>query len=275
MPDPYKPDPGHAGGGMEKPMRQVEIVAPVWRKLRAERPLIQNVTNFVVMNLTANALLAVGASPAMVHAPEEAGEFVRLASALVVNIGTIDATFAEGMRRAAGGAREAGIPWLLDPVGVGATQLRRDITKELLAFKPAIIRGNASEIMALAGEAAASKGVDSGESSESALRAAHALHEATGAVVAITGLVDHIISQDGVASVEGGHPLSQSVTGTGCMASALVGACLAVAPPPLAALAGLTLMKGAAEQAARDAEGPGSFAVRLIDALALLSDART
>ncbi|MGL5137394.1 MAG: hydroxyethylthiazole kinase [Beijerinckiaceae bacterium] len=239
------------------------------KELRARKPLIHNITNFVVMNFTANVLLAAGASPAMVHAPEEASEFAAISSALVVNIGTLDANFVAGMERAVASARSKSVPWALDPVGVGATPYRSAVAARLAAMQPAIIRANASEIMALSGLAGATpKGVDSIASSKEAVEAGLGLAAATGAVVCITGATDYVIDGQHVMTVEGGHASSQQVTGTGCAATALVGAFLAVAPAREAALAALTLMKRAAERAAFGEPGPGSFAVRFVDALA-------
>jgi hydroxyethylthiazole kinase len=257
--------------GWERALQHSDIAISVLRRVRAERPLVHNITNFVVMNVTANALLAVGASPAMVHAPEEAKHFAVLSRSLVINIGTLDDIFVDGMRRAAKAARRRAIPWVLDPVGVGATRYRQKTVAKLLKREPAVIRANASEIIAMSGAAAKASGVDAGDSSESALAAAEALHKATGAVVAVTGATDYVVSGEGVVSLTGGHALSQAVTGTGCITTALVGACLAVAPPRDAAIAALALMKAAAEAAAEGAAGPGSFAVALIDRLAALS----
>ncbi|MGL4240006.1 MAG: hydroxyethylthiazole kinase, partial [Beijerinckiaceae bacterium] len=195
-------------------MQHGDIARGVWRRVRSERPLVHNITNFVVMNVTANALLAVGASPAMVHAPEEAADFAAISRSLVINIGTLDATFVNGMLRAAEAAQKAGVPWVLDPVGVGATRYRQETAGRLLAFKPAVIRANASEIIALAGSVGSGKGVDSGDSSESALAAAKALNAQTGAVVAVTGATDYVVADVVGTPIAGGHPLSQSVTGT-------------------------------------------------------------
>jgi hydroxyethylthiazole kinase len=251
------------------------VVTPVLDRLRRKTPLVHNITNFVVMNYTANALLAVGASPAMVHAPEEAAEFAAISSALVVNIGTLDATFVAGMGRAVESANAKAIPWVLDPVGAGATDYRTDVAMRLAALRPAVIRGNAGEISALAGRRdAASRGVDSLSPSESAVVAGKALAERTGAVVAITGATDYVIGAGVTTEIAGGDPMSQRVTGTGCTATALVGACLAVAPPRDAAITALALMKAAAERAVYTAQEPGSFAVALIDALYALTVAK-
>lgn len=237
--------------------------------VRAGRPLIHNITNFVVMNWTANVLLAVGASPAMVHAVEEAAEFTAISKALVINIGTLDSGFVSGMDAAVASAAANQIPWVLDPVGVGATKYRTSVATRLAMRKPAVIRANASEIMALAGASAEGpRGVDSLAGSDDALVAARMLADRTGAVIAVTGATDYVISGSETIAIKGGHPLSQQVTGTGCAATALVGAFLAVAPPREAAIAALALMKWAAEQAEPEASGPASFAIRLVDAIA-------
>lgn len=238
-------------------------------RLRAATPLIHNITNHVVMNWTANVLLAAGASPAMVHAEDEVEEFVAISAALVINIGTLDPGFVSGMEKAAARARAGGISWVLDPVGVGATRYRMDVTRRLLAHAPSVIRGNAGEIMALAGAGAQQqRGVDSLAGSDAALDAARELARQTGAVIAVTGATDYVVAGDDVTAIWGGHPISQQVTGTGCAATALVGACLAVAPPQEAAVAALGAMKSAAEAAAAVSKGPGSFAVAFLDALA-------
>lgn len=250
---------------------------PVLRAVRARRPLIHNITNQVVMNFTANALLAIGASPAMVHAEEEVVGFVGLAQALVVNIGTLTMPALRSMTLAATKARRLAIPWVLDPVGVGATPMRDTAARDLAGLAPAVIRGNAGEIIALArltgfaGPTARQKGVDSLSGSEEAVEAARALSDTTGAVVAVTGAIDYVVSARTVHGVSGGHPVSQAVTGTGCAATALTGACLAVAPPTEAALAALTAMKLAAGRAAGSASGPASFAISFVDELHALT----
>jgi hydroxyethylthiazole kinase len=236
--------------------------------LRAKRPLVHNITNLVVTNFTANALLALGASPVMSHAPEEVEAFAAMAGALVINIGTLDAPSVASMHLAARRAAAAGVPWILDPVGVGATDYRTRTTAALLTDKPSVIRGNAGEIMACAGAAGAVKGVDSLAGSDAAVDAARQLSRTSGAVVAVTGATDYVVSGDDVAAVEGGHPMSQQVTGTGCAATAVIGAFMAILPPREAALCGLAAMKRAAERAARSAAGPGSFAMGFVDALA-------
>ncbi|MFZ5790839.1 MAG: hydroxyethylthiazole kinase [Pseudomonadota bacterium] len=244
-------------------------------RLRAAAPLVHNITNFVVMNTTANALLAIGASPAMVHAIEEVEAFVPLAKALVVNIGTLSTPWLAAMERAASKAAEAGVPWVLDPVAVGATPYRTEAARRLAKLRPAVIRANASEILALAGEAGiAPKGVDSAHGSEAAREAAKALARELGTVVAVTGAVDYITDGRRMAAVANGNAMLTRVTGTGCTATALVGAFLGAGLAPFnAATAGLVALGVAAEIAAARSAGPGSFQAALFDALHALDDA--
>jgi hydroxyethylthiazole kinase len=221
------------------------------------------------MNSTANALLAVGASPAMVHAPEEVADFVGISNALVVNIGTLSAPWVASMKLAVEAAAARRVPWVLDPVGVGATRLRNETSAELARRRPAVIRANASEIMALAGLAGAgTRGVDSTQASGAALDAARRLAGETGAVVAVTGAVDHVTDGQRVVSIANGHAMMARVTGLGCTATALVGAALAVERDPLlACAAGLAFLGVAGELAAERSPGPGSLQLHLLDLL--------
>jgi hydroxyethylthiazole kinase len=243
-------------------------------RLRASAPLVHNITNTVVANMTANALLAVGASPAMVQAEQEAGEFVLLAKALVVNIGTLSAPQRAAMHLAVDAARPAGIPWVLDPVAAGATAYRLDTARGLLEKRPTVLRGNASEILTLAGQAGASKGVDSTQAAELAQGAARWLAREGGIAVAVTGAVDYVTDGEAMLGIANGHPLLTRVTGTGCTATALTGAFLGAGLPGMAAAAAaLTLLGLAAEDAAAGAVGPGSFQVALLDRLHTLDGA--
>jgi len=254
-------------------VEQADLTSAIER-LRARTPLVHNITNFVVMNTTANALLAVGASPAMVHAVEEAADFVPLAQALVINIGTLSAHWVEAMERAAETAHARGVPWILDPVAAGATAYRTETARRLIDRKPSVIRGNASEIMSLAGEAGAARGVDSTKGSDAARDAAERLAKSSGAVVAVTGAVDYIADGKRMAALANGDPMLARVTGTGCMATALIGAFLGAGLAPFdATAAGLATIGIAAEAAIRGANGPGSFQVALIDALYRIDDA--
>lgn len=238
-------------------------------RMRAAAPLVQCITNYVAMNVAANVLLAAGASPAMVHSEEEAGEFAAIAGALTVNIGTLSPAWVAGMKAAIAGAVHAGKPWVFDPVAHFATAYRRSTAAELVALKPAIIRGNASEIIALGGGQSAGQGVDSGDPVELAEDAARHLALSSGAVVAATGEVDFVTDGRHAVRISGGSALMPKVTALGCSLTALVGAFAAIAPdrPFDATVAALATFAAAGEIAERDADGPGSFAVRLLDVL--------
>jgi hydroxyethylthiazole kinase len=230
---------------------------------------VHNITNYVVMNNTANALLAVGASPAMVHAAEEVEEFTAISRALVINIGTLSPRWVDAMRLAAARARDAGIPWVLDPVGAGATSYRTQVGAELARLGPTVIRGNASEIMVLAGSVGATgKGVDSAHSTLTALGPAQVLARDTGAIVAMTGVVDYVTDGARVVAIHNGHPMMARVTGLGCTATALVGAFLGANDEPFAAtVSALATLGVAGEMAAEQSAGPGSLQLHLLDAL--------
>ena len=244
-------------------------IADALARVRAAAPLVHNITNYVVMNNTANALLAIGASPAMVHAVEEVEEFTSISRGLVINIGTLSPSWVEAMRLAAGRAVHAGIPWVLDPVGAGATAYRTGIAAELARLHPTVIRGNASEIMILAGSVgAAGKGVDSAHSTDAALAPARALARDTGAIVAMTGVVDYVTDGTQVVSIRNGHAMMARVTGLGCTASALVGAFVAANDDHfMATVAALAVLGVAGELATALSPGPGSLQLHLLDAL--------
>lgn len=240
--------------------------------LRAARPLTHCITNYVAMNVAANVLLAAGASPAMIHTPEEAGEFARIAAALTINIGTLSPHWVEGMKRAAEGANAAGRPWVLDPVAHFATAYRSRATVELLALDPAVIRGNASEILALGGRASATRGVDAADPVAAAEQAARALALRQKAVVAVTGETDFVTDGVRAVRIHGGSALMPQVTALGCSLTALVGSYAAIAPDTFeATVAALAHYAVAGENAAAEAQGPGSFGWRFLDALAALS----
>ena len=262
-------------------MSPSDRAAAVWadvEAIRAQAPLVHNITNYVVMNTTANALLALGASPVMAHAEEEVEEMAALAHALVLNIGTLSPPWVDAMVRAGRAARRKGIPIVLDPVGAGATRFRNAAAERLLRdAPPAVIRGNASEIRALSTAEQGTKGVDSSHASEEALDAAQALARRYGCVVSVSGATDLIVSADAVIRVSNGDPMMPRVTGLGCTASALTGAFAAVNPSPLDAAAhAMAVMGIAGELAAARAAGPGSFQMHFLDALHLLraSDVR-
>jgi hydroxyethylthiazole kinase len=251
----------------------VSAVAASLAEIRRTAPLVHNITNYVVMNNTANALLALGASPAMVHATDEVEEFVGISRALVVNIGTLSAPWVAAMRAAADRAQRLGVPWALDPVGVGATIFRNTVAADLLHRGPAVVRGNASEILALAGTGARTKGVDSTHGTNTAVDAARELARRTGAAVAITGATDYVTDGNRLATLNNGHPLMARVTGMGCTATAIIGAFLAVERDPFrAAVQGLTVLGVAGEIAAERSAGPGSLQVQILDVLHLLDE---
>lgn len=242
--------------------------APPLSRVRALNPLVHNITNHVAMGTMANVLLALGASPAMAHAREEVAEFARLAGALTINIGTLSPHWVEAMEDAARAANAAGTPWVLDPVAVGATALRRQAGARLLALSPRVIRGNASEIMALAAQGAGGKGVDSTASTATAERTALELARRSGAVVAVTGETDLVTDGERLARITGGHPLMPRITALGCALTGVVGAFLAVSEDPfMASTAALTSYAAAGSIAGATARGPGSFAVAFLDAL--------
>ena len=238
--------------------------------MRTATPLVQNITNFVAMNTMANVLLAIGASPAMVHAREEAAEFAAIADALSINIGTLSAAWVESMAEAAAAAKAAGRPWVLDPVAVGATTFRRTAGERLLALGPTLIRGNASEIIALGqAEGGSGRGVDTADPVPASEAAAVALSRGSGAVVAVTGPVDFVTDGRRAAHIANGHALMPRVTALGCALTGVAAAFLGAGCEPFdGTVAALAYFGLAGEQAADGAAGPGSFAVRFIDALA-------
>lgn len=251
----------------------VEAVCSAWGQLRSEQPLVQCLTNVVVAGWTANVLLAARAAPVMVDNPFEAGDCARHASATLVNLGTPQQATADGMREAVRARQATGQGWVLDPVAVGVLGWRTELAHELAAIAPpSLVRGNASEIAALAPESAGApdsgRGVDATTTPEAVLPEARALAAQWGSVVAVSGETDHVVSPDGeVVRLRHGHPWLTRVTGSGCALGALAAGCAAVSDPftgAVAATAGLTL---AAEDAARGAGGPGSFAPALLDAL--------
>jgi hydroxyethylthiazole kinase len=240
--------------------------------VRSSQPLVHNITNYVVMNFTANALLAAGASPVMAHAIEEMEEMVSLASALVVNIGTLSTPWIEAMETAVRVAKRRQIPIVLDPVGAGATQLRTHTAQKLLELgSPLILRGNASEICALANAAVQTKGVDSTLAPDQAIEAAQSLVNQHQATVVVSGKIDHIMGSQGHVEVHNGSPLMGQVTGTGCVASALLGAFATTADPMAAGIATMLTMGIAGEMAASQAQGPGTFVPHFLDSLAALN----
>jgi hydroxyethylthiazole kinase len=243
------------------------ILDQILADLRAKNPLVHCITNYVAMNISANVVLASGASPAMIHTPEEAADFAKIVGGLTVNIGTISPAWFEGMKLAAIAANEAAVPWVLDPVAHFATPYRSRAAQELLALKPTILRGNASEIMGLGGQASEAKGVDAKDSVESAEIGAMKLAKAHNMVVAVTGETDFVTDGSRTARIFGGSPVMPLVTAMGCSLTCLMGAFAAVSPPLEAAASALSLFAEAGNAAAAKANGPGSFQPLFLDAL--------
>ncbi|MFC3024531.1 hydroxyethylthiazole kinase [Vibrio zhugei] len=249
----------------------IEQVTQALAEVRKQKPLVVNITNFVVMNTTANALLALGASPIMAHSRLEMSEMMSHAGALVVNIGTLDHDWIARMHFAVEQANRHAKPVVLDPVGCGASAVRTETSKALARLADRlIIRGNASEIIALASEQANSKGVDVLDSSEAALQAARALVAEYAASVVISGEVDYVVTQDYSVQLKNGHALMPYVTGMGCTLTALTSAFAAISEH--AGVAAAAILGVAGEVAAQRAQGPGSFPMALLDELYRLDD---
>ncbi|MCZ7836376.1 hydroxyethylthiazole kinase [Atlantibacter hermannii] len=242
--------------------------AHIASQLATRSPLVHCLTNQVVQSFTANVLLAVGASPAMVVDHEEALAFSAIADALLINIGTLTREQALAMRAAIDGANRAGKPWTLDPVAVGPLAFRSRFAREVITQNPAAIRGNASEILALAGNGAGGRGVDTTQGAQEALSAARELARQTGAIVAVTGEVDYVTDGEHTLAIIGGDPLMTRVVGTGCALSAVVAAACALPGSRLenvAAACGIFAQAG--KRAAAQCQGPGSFPSLFLDAL--------
>ncbi|CAD6010052.1 hydroxyethylthiazole kinase [Agreia sp. COWG] len=270
---------------MRAPEHSVSFTIDALEAVRAQTPLVQCITNSVVTNFTANVLLALGAAPAMVDIPGEAGPFASVAGGLLINLGTPTAEQRTAMIEAQTAAASAATPWVLDPVAVGSLPVRTALARQLVELRPDVIRGNASEVLALAGSGSGGRGVDASDTVDAALAAARSLALTTGGVVAVSGQVDLVT--DGVRQVRtsNGHELLTRVTGGGCALGAVMAAFLAVtvdpgspgtqgtpgssAPHTLdATVAAITVYTVAAELAAVRSEGPGSFAMHFLDALA-------
>jgi hydroxyethylthiazole kinase len=237
--------------------------------VRETKPLIHNITNYVVMNYTANALLSMGASPVMAHAESEVEDMVSAADALVLNIGTLNEDWTTSMIKAGKKASKQGTPIILDPVGSGATALRTNTAKKIIdEAHIAVIRGNASEILSLRRENSKTKGVDSVHCVNEAAQTAGVLADELKATIAITGPVDLITDGRRIIRVSNGHPLMSYVTGAGCTATVIIAAFLAVDSDPVSATATALAFFGlAGEVAGKRASAPGSFMIQMLDAL--------
>lgn len=254
------------------------MIQKIWNyisEVRKTSPLVHSITNYVVMNNTANALLAAGASPIMAHAHQEMKDMVNISGAVVINIATLDEYWVESMRLAIRQAEALKKPWILDPVGAGATPYRNAVLKELTSiYHPSVIRGNASEIMALAQMSVQTKGVDSTHQTEEAIGAAIHLNTTTAAVICVSGATDTIVHQQKTISLKNGDALMSKITGMGCSATALIAAFCAAHPENLfeATAAAMALMGVAGQKAAAMAKGPGSLQMHFLDILSTLTE---
>jgi hydroxyethylthiazole kinase len=254
---------------MRTPKNLISFTRSALDEVRSQTPLVQCITNSVVVNFTANALLSLGAAAAMVDIPDEAGPFARIASGLLINLGTPTAEQRTAMLEAVAAANDAATPWVLDPVAVGFLPVRTPLAFALRDLRPTIVRGNASEIIALAGAGAGGRGVDSSDGVDAALPAATSLAELTGAIVAVSGPVDLITDGTDVVRIANGNALLTKVTGGGCALGAVMAAFAATSDDRLATtVAAVSVYTIAAEIAAETSSGPGSFSVAFLDALA-------
>lgn len=249
----------------------METIGHYLDQMRSASPLVHNITNFVAMNSMANVLLSAGASPAMVHSVEEVEDFAAISNALTVNIGTLEPAWVDAMCIAAKQMNSQSKPWVFDPVGVGATQYRQQTSKQLLALKPTVIRGNASEIMALAGLESSAQGVDGRDSVESAVEAARNLARQLGSVVAVTGPTDVVTDGERIVETPHGSHYMSRVTTLGCSLNGVIAAFCVGQPCFEATVAAIAYYGIAGETAHNKCQGPGSFWVEFVDALASLS----
>ena len=248
----------------------IEQVAAAWRKLREERPLILCITNRVTPQRVADTLLAAGASPVMADNPDEVPQMAAISSAIYLNTG-LHETQPASLEAAGRTIGELAKPSVLDPVGAGATEYRSSHIQRLLAGVTfSAVRGNASEIHALAGTGAGARGVDSSDSADSAHDAAVSLAGSLGAVVAVSGERDLITDGERVVRVGGGHPWLAQITGSGCALGALTTACIATSDPWIGAIAAHTAFALATDRAVARSRGPGTLSVHLLDEIAAL-----
>ncbi|WP_426446552.1 hydroxyethylthiazole kinase [Paenibacillus sp. S-38] len=256
----------------------MERIGSVLERVRERSPLVHNITNVVVTNVTANGLLALGASPVMAYAAEEVADMARIAGALVLNMGTLDETVVASMRLAGRSARAHGVPVVFDPVGAGATPYRTETARSLVRDPGvSILRGNAAEVANVIGIPWDIKGVDSAGGSGEQLAALVVQASRTlGCITVVTGPEDWVSDGQRTYRVGGGTPLLTKVTGTGCLLTSVIGAFAAVEPDGvLAAVSALAFYSAAAERAVAlsGADRPGRFQTELLDQLHLTGSA--
>jgi hydroxyethylthiazole kinase len=251
----------------------MDKIYEVLEKVRKVSPLVHHITNWVTISDCANIVKVFGGSPVMAHAPEEAADMASIANAVVVNIGTLNNSTIEAMKQAVSAANKKGIPVVIDAVGVGATKYRNDKIKELLQYKIAVLKGNASEIASTAGISVSTKGVDSGKVSGDIIKIAKNLAYELECVVVVTGKEDICTNGANVVIVKNGSAMMSQVVGTGCMAGSVIGTFCAVENDYLfASVAGLVCFEIAAENADKTSEGPGTFKTKMFDKITTLSD---
>ncbi len=257
----------------EKTRIVAQNVTEALENVRERNPLVHNITNFVVMNSTANGLLAVGASPIMAHAEEELEELIRISNALVLNIGTLDKKFINSMKNAAEIARNYGKTTVLDPVGAGATRLRTEVSLDLIdRGNISVLRGNYGELIALLGESGKTKGVDAAEfSEEGAKQLSVSISKNFGLVNVVSGPADYISDGNLIVKCSNGVELLTKVTGSGCLLTALIGAFSSVSDPLIGSVAAVSVLNIAAEKAFDEAKTPGTFQMKLFDNLYTIS----
>lgn len=259
--------PAGAHGGVCFGWPQAELVRDL-ETLRREAPLVHCHSNSVAAGFMANVLLAVGASPTMVASQAEIVEFAGIARAILLSVASVTEERGAALLRSAVAANDAQRPWVLDPVAFGVLQFRSQIVSQLLPYRPTVIKGNASEILALAGRNGHARGADSTEDSSTAIPSAFELARRTGSIVAVTGAVDFVTDGTRLAEIPGGHPLMARVTGTGCALGALIAAFLGAGVPAFdAAVAACAVFAASGIQAGARCHGPGSFAPLFLDAL--------
>jgi hydroxyethylthiazole kinase len=248
-------------------------IEQILNQIRTASPLVHNITNYVVMNSTANALLSLGASPIMAHAIEEVEDITFISSALVINMGTLSKQWVDSMLLAIKKAKETKTPFVFDPVGVGASAYRTETALKIIKnCTPSVIRANASEIMALAQLSQATRGVDSTINTQDALKGAVLLSKKLGNTIVVSGAVDCIVTGDSIDRIYNGNSLMAKVTGMGCTATAIIGACIAVEKDShKAAVAAMAIMGIVGDMAQEVSKGPGSFQVNFLDRLHQIS----
>ncbi len=253
---------------MTAPLLSASLLYQTLLKLRKISPTVHNITNYVVMNTTANMLLALGASPMMTHAQEELACLLSSSQALVLNMGTLDADWLSMAQQAQSLAQAKHIPIVFDPVGVGASQWRMQAAQAILSGSVTVIRGNASEIQALAEGKLTRASIDSLVDSASCLEKATDLAIKYQCTVVVSGPMDIVCSSKQRVFLHNGHPILTRITGMGCSATAMIAAFLSVISNPIVASCdALSILNLAAEKAYKISQGPGSFMANLLDAL--------